>query len=516
MPQDSVPDSDSPDAFLRASRTRVVVIGGGVAGLVAALEWAKVGAQVTVLEAADRVGGAIETATIDSLDVDLVADTLPLGAAPLGALLDELRLRDRVEAAVDLPVWVAGLPGGAAAPMPAATVLGVPANAWEEDVRRIIGWPGAWRAYLDRLRPPLTIGRAHSLGKLVRSRMGDRVVDRLVAPVARGRFGLDPDDIDVEAAAPGLNTALTRTGSLAGAVGELVADAAPPARGTLRGGLGTLVSALEARLVDLGAHVVTGTPVAAIRPGTDAAWSIETAPTAPAATDAAPATPEPTAPEPAATNHEPARAARTPHPADVVVLAVDAETARRLLESAGVAIDTTPTSRTDIVTLVVDAPELDAAPRGQAVYPADAGRPDGALGVVHPTAEWPWLAAAAAVVGPGRHVLRVTLPAYEQRDDDATIAVAAQQAAALLGVAPLALRAAARRTIVRTPPASALGHDDRVAAIRAAVGARPGLAVVGGWVAGSGIAAVVADAITEIDRQRGTVLWAVDEPPASF
>jgi hypothetical protein len=39
-----------------------------------------------------------------------------------------------------------------------------------------------WRAYLDRLRPPLTIGRERSLGALVRSRMGARLRDRLVAP----------------------------------------------------------------------------------------------------------------------------------------------------------------------------------------------------------------------------------------------------------------------------------------------------------------------------------------------
>ena len=55
-----------------------------------------------------------------------------------------------------------------AAPLPKTGMLGIPANPLGDDVRRIIGWSGALRAYLDRLMPILTIGRAHSLGKLVR------------------------------------------------------------------------------------------------------------------------------------------------------------------------------------------------------------------------------------------------------------------------------------------------------------------------------------------------------------
>ena len=76
--------------------------------------------------------------------------------------------------------------------------------------------------------PPLTIGHQHSLGKLVRSRLGARVLDRLVAPVPSGVYSARPDDIDVDLAAPGLNAALTRTGSLTGAVAELRARRSGP------------------------------------------------------------------------------------------------------------------------------------------------------------------------------------------------------------------------------------------------------------------------------------------------
>ena len=57
---DSTDTGHGADALLRARRTRVTVVGGGVAGLVAALEWAKIGAHVTVCEAGGRLGGEVE------------------------------------------------------------------------------------------------------------------------------------------------------------------------------------------------------------------------------------------------------------------------------------------------------------------------------------------------------------------------------------------------------------------------------------------------------------------------
>jgi oxygen-dependent protoporphyrinogen oxidase len=54
---------------------------------------------------------------------------------------------------------------------------------------------------------------------------------------------------------------------------------------------------------------------------------------------------------------------------------------------------------------------------------------------------------------------------------------------------------------------SARGQRERAAAARAAVAKARGLAVVGAWVAGSGLAQVVADAHAEADRLRRGALW---------
>ena len=504
---DTPHESSEPDAIARVRRIRVAVIGGGIAGLVAALEWARIGASVTVFEAQDRLGGAIETRELDDLPVDVVADTLPLRDATVVALLAELGLSDAVEAAAAHSAWVAGLPGAVgAAPLPADTTLGIPANPWADDVRRVIGWSGAWRAFVDRLRPPLTIGHERSLGRLVRTRMGDRVVDRLVAPVTWGLYGVHPDDIDVDAAAPGLSAALTRVGSLSGAVTaqaggsgpDAVRAPAPPSRGTLRGGLGLLVDALAQRLAELDATAVTSADVSALT-RRDGVWHLDVEAGALTGTDrgAVPGAPGvPGAPD-------------APRLADVVVLATGASAAASLLASAGIAIPApaAPPAR-DVVTLVVDAPALDAAPRGRAVYPVrtPGGRAaePAAAAVVHATADWPWLAAAA---GPGRHVLRVTLDGPSTASDDAAITRATRAAGDLLGVPLPAPRAAAVRRVAPALPASVIGRAERAEGARAAAADVPALAIVGSWASGSGIGQVVGDAIAQIDRQRRSVLW---------
>lgn len=482
MPDASVPAPETVDAIERAQATRVVVIGGGVAGLVASLEWARIGASVTVLERGDRLGGNAETASLDGLPVDVVADALPIGRAELDSLLDELGLRDRLEPAAAHGIWVTGLPGEA--PLPTESVLGIPANPWDPEVRRIIGWRGVWRAYLDRLRPPLTIGHERSLGRLVRTRMGDRVADRLVAPLTRGIYGVSPDTINVEVVAPGLNTALTRTASLSGAVTTLLPDEPAATRASLPGGIGGLVEALAERLGHFGASVERNAEVKALA-RRDHRWELEL------------------------TSSAGLRDASTPAriEADVVVIAAGAADAMRLLESAGVArealdfVDAPSGAELDVVTLVVECSELDAAPRGRAVVPA---MPGPVRFAAHVTADWPWLAALA---GPGRHVVRVHLEHDAgRRDDDDAVRAATQAAENLFAVTLGKLRAAAVRRVSVDAPAAVLGHTETTGRARKAA-ALPGVALVGGWLAGAGIAQIIADTVTTIDRQRRAIVW---------
>lgn len=500
--------SDAPDLVAHARATRVTVVGGGIAGLVAALECAKVGMPVTLVEASDRLGGCVAAADLDGRSIDVAADRFATSGARVRALVDELELTPAVVAPLPGARWVAGLGGrpGEAAPVPDETVLGIPANPWADDVRRFIGWRGAWRAYLDRLRPPLTIGHERNLGTLVRTRMGDRVLDTMVAPVTRGMFGVEPDDIDVDAAAPGLNAALTRTGSLSGAVAQVLSERRA-GNASLERGLHRLVAALQDRLIELGVELRTGFRAGGLRQDENGSWIVSREPDP---TDAVPF--DATDAAPLAAPDAPvgvARASEDVIVSDILVVAADEAAARRLLDPV-VALPAGPAPvSVDVVTLVVTQPALDAGPRGHAVFPVRtrSATAPAAGGVVHATAAWQWLAAER----PGTHVLRVTFPSavVAGLSDADAVALAVHDASALLGVAlaPADVRAAHRARHPFAPPWAARGRRELSAAVRAATRRLAGLAVTGAWVSGSGLARVVADTTAETDRVRGAALW---------
>ncbi|HVW33771.1 MAG TPA: FAD-dependent oxidoreductase, partial [Acidimicrobiia bacterium] len=74
----------------------VVVIGGGIAGLTAALELAERGAPVTVIEAGPAFGGKIITSRVDGLIVEGGADSF-LSTKPAGlALAERVGIADRL------------------------------------------------------------------------------------------------------------------------------------------------------------------------------------------------------------------------------------------------------------------------------------------------------------------------------------------------------------------------------------------------------------------------------------
>jgi oxygen-dependent protoporphyrinogen oxidase len=173
-----------------------------------------------------------------------------------------------------------------------------------------------------------------------------------------------------------------------------------------------------------------------------------------------------------------------------------------------------------LVTLVVDLPELDRRPRGTGVLVAPQTPGVEAKALTHATAKWDWLAAAA---GPGTHVLRLSYGrlesaavdgsgAADSRQVDSTpvtdadlLAAALRDASILLDV-PVQDKDVVGWDVVTWQgalPFAAVGHKARVAEIRKICSAEDGLSVVGGWVAGNGLAAVVFDTRKEIRALAG-------------
>ncbi|ALS57116.1 protoporphyrinogen/coproporphyrinogen oxidase [Rathayibacter toxicus] len=467
----------------------VAVVGGGVGGLVAAGECLRIGLRVVVFEAADCVGGSVAPLRIAGVVVDAGAESFATRGGHVERALATLTLKGRplTEFVVEPRAggsWV-HLADGRSVPSPSAGVLGIPSTPLAPDVVQAIGRRGAWRAWLDSLMPVLRRGRVRSLAQLVRTRMGIRVLEDLVAPVVSGVYSCPPEDIDVDVASPGLNGALTRAGSLAGAVASLRANlpAGAAVRG-IKGGMHCLVDALVERIHYLSGEIRTETVVASVEGRADAfrlTFANE----------------------------------RKPVTARAVIVATGERDARRLLSKCAPAVPETTTEGSseviELVTLVIDDARLNAAPRGSGVLVAPTARDVTAKALTHATAKWDWLAAAFP---PDRHLVRLSYgrlgerPPLEGLRDAEVAEIALRDASILLGVdlAASSLVEMARRTWANAPPAAALGRRAHLEGFREAVTSLEGVAVTGTWIAGTGLASVFPHAVKAAAHIRGRLV----------
>ncbi|MGV8880835.1 MAG: protoporphyrinogen/coproporphyrinogen oxidase [Rhodoglobus sp.] len=388
------------------------VIGGGIGGLVIARRLAMAGRSVNLLEASDRLGGTVARQTVGNIDLDAGAESFATRGGTVAALATELGLGSEIVSPDGDGAWLQPVTGDAV-PLPAVGVLGIPSAPLAADVIRVVGMSAALRAQLDSLIPALWWSKSLTLGGLVRRRMGRGMLDKLVTPVVHGVYSMHPDQLALDRVA-GLRATLMMQGSLTAAVRKMRASAPSGAAVQgIRGGINRLVTELEADLDTYGVDVTLGRRVESLDdlPGT-------------------------------------------------VIVAAPGITApldgRRVV----------------LVTLVLDDPALDAAPRGTGVLVAPGASSVMARALTHSTVKWEWLRERTG----GKHVVRLSYDA----DPSDPVGQAVKDASRLLGV--------------RLDPSSVVDFA-RVEWVRPAASTAPeGIAVVGETVGGSGIAGIVAHA----------------------
>jgi oxygen-dependent protoporphyrinogen oxidase len=220
---------------------RVVVVGGGVAGVAAARRASEGGADVVLVERSDVLGGKLRTHEVDGLTLDAGAESLLTRRPEALAAVEAARLSDRMvsPSTSGASVWTDALH-----PLPKEQLLGIPCSGSDPDLPGLLGVDAVRR--LAREPRLVDLPADATVGGLVTQQLGREVVDLLVEPLLGGVYAGRADDLSLDAALPGLLDRVRRTGSLMRAAADVRAASTSegPAFASLVGGLGALPEAL--------------------------------------------------------------------------------------------------------------------------------------------------------------------------------------------------------------------------------------------------------------------------------
>jgi len=421
---------------------RIAIVGGGIAGLVAARLVQERGLDPVLFESTDRLGGKLRLETVGDLTFDAGAESI-LARRPEGVALaksvglaDDVVHPDTTQASI--------LAAGALHPLP-RTVMGIPTGPVDF-------------VSVEQRSVPMP-DHDISVADYVRERAGEQVLDRLVAPLLGGVYAGDPERLSLAAAGEQLKLLGADPVAVASQLPE--PDASPVFAG-IRGGVGRLPDAVAAGLPD----VRTGVVVRGLERDNDK-WLL--------------------------------RNGAGEERVDAVVVATPAPATSRLLAEvaprSSFALADVMVASVVLVTYVFDQ-ELDLPGSGFLVAPSE---PVTIKASTFSSNKWGWLQA------PGRTVLRASLgrAGEPMLYDDATVTeLALADLQSILGTLPRPVASHVQRWGGGLPQ-YAVGHLDMLDTIAAELTHLPGLALAGAAYRGVGIPAVIASAQAAVEKLLG-------------
>ncbi len=253
---------------MRPVEIETIVVGGGISGLACAFRLHERHKPFLLLEAAERVGGVIESEPHDDFLVEKGPNSV-LAAPELLEMSRELELKPLL-APERMPRFI--YHDGRLKPLPMGPISLLGSS--------LFTWRGKLRLLEEPFVPPRTDPEEESVASFFTRRFGPESVERAVGPFVSGIFAGDPEQLSVGAAFPRLVELERKYGSvLKGFLRSARKGRKERAKETpgnpvatdrklhrricsFPGGLSTLITALHKRLAP---SIRLGTPVIAIR-----------------------------------------------------------------------------------------------------------------------------------------------------------------------------------------------------------------------------------------------------------
>lgn len=246
-----------------------LVVGTGMSGLAHAFWRARDGHRVCVIDAADRVGGVLETVRVGPYRIERAATSVPSSASNLLALHTALAEPPPMHAALPAAKaqFILGKTGLRRVPRSPPSLFTTPMLTMGQRIRAMA------EPVMPRRRITNT-DRTETLARFVTRRFGRAITENFLRPFTNGVYGASPDKLGAADAFPQLTAMEQRHGSvirgLIQKMRESKASGAKRGKREIRMFEAGTEAFPKAIAGELGSAVRLGTRATAVEPGHDA------------------------------------------------------------------------------------------------------------------------------------------------------------------------------------------------------------------------------------------------------
>jgi len=243
---------------------RVIVVGGGLTGLAAAVALRERGCAVRVLEAGAQVGGVVLTQNEAGFRIEVGPNSVAAVPAPVQALFARTGISARMIFASPSAKHRFILRGG--------RPMALPASPLDLPTTPVLSAGAKLRLLREPFTPAAPAHLEESIADFARRRLGEEVLDYLVNPFVGGVFAGDPERLSLRESFPKLHAIEQEHGSIIKGMAKQTRD------GTMGGaiwslpeGLGGVPATFASMLGDM---VITNATVQSIRPRAGGGWQV--------------------------------------------------------------------------------------------------------------------------------------------------------------------------------------------------------------------------------------------------